>query len=232
MLVLLLGLVLFLGVHSTRVFAEGWRTRTVARMGEKPYKGVYTLVSLAGFVLIVWGYGLTRQNPVVLWSPPRGMNHLAALLMAVSFVLLAAAYVPRNAIKAKLHHPMVLGVKTWAVAHLLSNGTLADVLLFGSFLAWAVVDFSAARRRDRAQGTQYAKGTAGGSDRGGGRGAGGVRDLRDVGAPGVDRGESAGDVNRHSREQVGVPPRRRGRESRASAFADCNESSGSPPSRG
>lgn len=163
MLVLLLGLVLFLGVHSTRIFADGWRMRTVARMGEMPYKGIYTVVSLVGFVLIVWGYGLARQAPVVLWSPPRGMNHLAALLMAVSFVLLAAAYVPRNKIKAKLHHPMVLAVKIWAFAHLLSNGTLADVLLFGSFLAWAVVDFASSRRRDRAQGTQYAKGTAAGT---------------------------------------------------------------------
>jgi uncharacterized membrane protein len=163
MLVLLLGLVLFLGVHSTRVFAEGWRTRTVGRMGEMPYKGIYTVVSLVGFALIVWGYGLARQAPVVLWSSPRGMNHLAALLMAVSFVLLAAAYVPRNKIKAKVHHPLVAAVKIWALAHLLSNGTLADVLLFGSFLAWAVVDFASSRRRDRAQGTQYAKGTAAGT---------------------------------------------------------------------
>jgi len=163
MAVLVLGLVLFLGVHSTRVFAEGWRTRTIARVGEKPYKGVYTLVSLAGFALLVWGYGLARQQPVVLWTPPRGMNHLAALLMAISFVLLAAANVPRNAIKARLHHPMVLGVKAWAVAHLLANGTLADLLLFGSFLGWAVLSFRAARQRDRAGQVQYAPGTARGT---------------------------------------------------------------------
>lgn len=161
MVVLLLGLVLFLGVHSTRIAAEGWRARTIARVGELPYKGVYTLVSIAGFALIVWGYGLARQQPVVLWTPPRGMNHLAALLMAVSFVLLAAAYVPRNAIKARLHHPMVLGVKAWALAHLVANGTLADLLLFGSFLVWAVFSFRAARQRDRAGQAQYAAGTAG-----------------------------------------------------------------------
>ncbi len=163
MAVLLLGLVLFLGPHSTRVFADDWRTRTIARMGGKPWKGLYSLVSIAGFVLIVWGYGLARQQPVVLWTPPRGMNHLAALLLLLAFILLPAAYVPRNAIKARLHHPMVLAVKTWALAHLLANGTLADVVLFGSFLVWAVLDFRAARQRDRAGAVQYAPGTARGT---------------------------------------------------------------------
>ena len=163
MTVLVLGLVLFLGVHSVRIFADPWRTRTIAARGEKTYKGIYTLASLAGFALIVWGYGLARHNPVVLWSPPRGMNHLAALLMLASFVLPDAADVPRNAIKAKLHHPMVLGVKLWAVAHLLANGTLADVVLFGAFLVWAVFDFRAARQRDRAGNVQYAAGTAKGT---------------------------------------------------------------------
>ena len=160
MALLLLGLVLFLGVHSVRIFADGWRTRMIAARGEKTFKGVYALVSLVAFVLLVWGYGLARQSPVVLWTPPRGMNHLAALLMLVSFVLLVATYVPRNGIKAKLHHPMVLSVKVWAVAHLLANGTLADVLLFGAFLVWAVLSFSAARKRDRANNAVYAPGNA------------------------------------------------------------------------
>ena len=159
MAVLIIGLLLFLGAHSVRIFAEGWRARRIAAMGEKPWKGAYTVVSLVGFALIVWGYGMARQSPVALWSPPRGMNHLAALLMVFSFVLLPAAYVPRNAIKAKLHHPMVLSVKVWALAHLLANGNLADVLLFGAFLVWAVFDFRAARRRDRAGTVQYAPGT-------------------------------------------------------------------------
>jgi uncharacterized membrane protein len=163
MLILLLGLVLFLGVHSTRIVAEGWRAKTLSSRGEKAYKGLYSLVSIAGFALIVWGYGLARQDPVQLWTPPRGMNHLAALLMLVSFVLLVAAYVPRNAIKAKLHHPMVLGVKVWALAHLIANGTLADVVLFGAFLVWAVLDFRSARRRDRAGNVQYAAGTTRGT---------------------------------------------------------------------
>ena len=163
MAILVLGLVLFLGVHSLRIFANEWRTRTISARGEKFYKGLYTLVSLAGFALIVWGYGLARHNPVVLWNPPRGMNHLAALLMLFSFVLLVAAYVPRNAIKAKLHHPMILGVKVWALAHLLANGMLADAVLFGAFLVWAVFDFRAARRRDREGNVQYAAGTAKGT---------------------------------------------------------------------
>ncbi len=158
---LLLGLVLFLGAHSTRIVAEPWRARMVGRLGEKGWKAAYSLVSLAGFALLVWGFGLARQQPVVLWVPPRGMNHLAALLTAVAFVLLAAAYVPRNGLKARLHHPMVLAVKVWALAHLVSNGNLADVVLFGAFLVWAVLDFRVARQRDRAAGTVYAPGTAG-----------------------------------------------------------------------
>ena len=159
MIYLIAGLLLFLGVHSTRVFADGWRTRTRAGMGEKPFKAIYSLLSLAGFVLLVWGYGVARQQPVVLWNPPTGMRHLAALLTLIAFVLLAASQVPRNHIKAKLHHPMVLGTKVWAFAHLLSNGTLADVVLFGSFLVWSIVLFAASRRRDRREQTVYAAGT-------------------------------------------------------------------------
>lgn len=162
MWVLVLGLVLFLGVHSTRVFAEGWRTATIAKVGDKPWKGVYSLVSIVGFALLVWGYGLARHNPVLLWpAPPVAMRHVAALLTLVAFVLLAAAYVPGNQIKARLHHPMVLGVKAWALGHLLANNTLADLLLFGGFLAWAVFSFRAARQRDRAAGTVYPPGRAG-----------------------------------------------------------------------
>jgi len=127
--------VLFLGVHSVRIVADGWRTQTLARMGEMPWKGLYSLVSAVGLALIVWGYGLARQQPVVLWVPPIGMRHAAALLTLIAFVLLAATYVPRNAIKARLHHPMVLGVKVWALAHLLSNGNLADVLSVWQLLA-------------------------------------------------------------------------------------------------
>jgi uncharacterized membrane protein len=158
MTLLIVGLVLFLGAHSVRIFAEGYRTRMIARLGANGWKGAYSLVSIAGFVLLVWGYGAAREQPLVLWSPPLAMRHLASLLTLAAFVLLAAAYVPGNAIKARVHHPMVLGVKTWALAHLLANQTLADLLLFGAFLLWAVLDFRAARARDRAAGTSYAPG--------------------------------------------------------------------------
>ncbi|MFY9514520.1 MAG: NnrU family protein, partial [Rubrivivax sp.] len=161
MTALILGLVLFLGVHSVRIVADGWRSATIARVGDKAWKGLYTLASLAGFALIVWGYGQARLAPVALWVPMVWTRHLAALLMLLSFVLLAAAYVPRNGIKAAVHHPMVLGVKVWALAHLLANHTLADLLLFGAFLVWAVADFRSARQRDRAAGTTYASGTTG-----------------------------------------------------------------------
>jgi uncharacterized membrane protein len=157
---LILGLVIFLGVHSVRVVAEDWRTGVRQRMGEMPYKGIYSLLSLIGFGLIVWGFGVARDTPSMVWTPPTGMRHAASLLTLISFVFLAAAYVPRNSIKARFHHPMVLGVKTWALAHLLANGSVAHFVLFGSFLVWAVVLFISSRRRDRAQGVQYPAGTA------------------------------------------------------------------------
>jgi uncharacterized membrane protein len=152
MTLLILGLILFLGVHSARVFGEGPRTALQARLGELGYKGAYSVVALAGLVLVVVGYGAARETPQIVWIAPIWTRHLAALLTLVSFVLLAAAYVPGNAIKARLHHPMVLGVKVWALSHLLANGMLADILLFGGFLLWAVLSFRAARARDRAAG--------------------------------------------------------------------------------
>jgi len=158
MIYLIAGLIVFLGVHSVRIVAEDWRTRIIARIGANPWKGVYSLLSIAGFVLLVWGYGQARQQGVVLYEPPVFTRHIAGLLMLLSLVLLAAAYVPRNHIKAKLHHPMIIGVKVWAFAHLLANGRLPDVVLFGAFLAWAVADFIAARKRDRRLGTVYPPG--------------------------------------------------------------------------
>jgi uncharacterized membrane protein len=163
MTILILGLVVFLGVHSTRIVADDWRAAQLKRLGAGAWKGIYSLLSLAGFGLIIWGFGLARQEPVVLWMPPAAIRHVAGLLTLIAFVLLAAAYVPRNAIKSNVHHPMVLAVKVWAFAHLLANGKLADLVLFGAFLAWAVVCFIAARKRDRAAGTQYPAGTPGGT---------------------------------------------------------------------
>ena len=158
--VLILGLVLFLGVHSVRIFANDWRTQVLAQRGEGAWKGLYSVLSVVGLVLVVWGYGMARQQPVVLWVPPVATRHIAALLTLVAFILLTAPYVPRNGIKARLHHPMVLGVKVWAFAHLLANGNLADVVLFGSFLLWSALSFRAARARDRAARTVSAAGTA------------------------------------------------------------------------
>lgn len=149
MLILVIGLIVFLGAHSVRIVASDWRERQIARLGAARWKGLYSLVSIIGLALVVWGYGLARATPVDLWSPPSWTRHVASLLTLVSFVLLAAAYVPRTRIKAAIGHPMVAGVKLWAFAHLISNGGLADVVLFGAFLAWAVLDFRAARVRDR-----------------------------------------------------------------------------------
>lgn len=160
---LIAGLIIFLGVHSVRIVADSWRAQTLARVGEGTYKGIFTVLSLVGFGLIVYGFGVARETPVLLWTPPVGMRHAASLLTLVAFVLLAAAYVPRNGIKARVHHPMVLAVKSWALAHLLSTGSLSHMVLFGSFLVWAVLSFMAARRRDRVAGTQYAAGTLSGT---------------------------------------------------------------------
>ncbi|MBE0474724.1 NnrU family protein [Rhodoferax sp.] len=161
MLYLVLGLLLFLGTHSVRIVADDWRTRSRIRLGAWRWRGLYTLLSLLGFALIVWGFGLARQSPWLLWSPPSALRHLAMLLTLLSFVLLAAAYVPGNRIKARLHHPMMAAVKLWALAHLLTNGTLAHVLLFGTFLLWSVFAFLAARKRDARADTPYSQGSTG-----------------------------------------------------------------------
>ena len=147
MLTLLIGLLLFLGVHCLQTLAPEWRAQRRAKWGALPYKGLYSLVAGAGLVLIVIAYGQARLEPVAIWTPPRGLVHASFLLMWVSMVLLVAAYVPRNGIRARLGHPMTLGVKVWALAHLLANGTLADLMLFGTFLVWAVLVFRSARRR-------------------------------------------------------------------------------------
>jgi len=146
MSLLILGLALFLGIHSISIVAPGWRDAQAARLGENAWKGLYTLLSLTGFALIVFGYGQARLEPVVLYVPPTALRHVAALLMLPVFVLLVAAYVPGR-IKAAAKHPMLAATKLWATAHLLANGNLADVLLFGGFLAWAVADRISMKRR-------------------------------------------------------------------------------------
>jgi uncharacterized membrane protein len=143
---LILGLAIFLGVHSIRIFAPGLRDRLLARMGPTPWKVVYSVVSLLGFALIVGGYAQSRLEPVLLYNPPLWLRHVAGLIMLPVFPLLFAAYLPGR-IKAAVKHPMLAATKAWAVAHLLSNGMLADVLLFGGFLAWAVFDRVSAGKR-------------------------------------------------------------------------------------
>jgi uncharacterized membrane protein len=154
MTILVLGLIAFLGLHSIRVVAEPWRARQVAALGQMRWKALYSIASIAALVLIIWGFALARANTPVVWSPPKPLHYVTALLVLVSFVLLAAGYIPGTQIKSVTGHPMTLSVKTWAFAHLLSAGTLADILLFGSFLVWAVLVYSSARRRDRAGGIQ------------------------------------------------------------------------------
>ena len=165
MTVLILGLILFLGIHSIRLVADGWRAAQIARLGEKRWKGAYALLSALGLALIVWGYGLARAEGVALWQPAGWTRHLTALLTVPAFILLAATYVPGSRIKAALGHPMLLGVNLWALGHLLSNGRLGGVLLFGAFVVWATLGFGAARRRDRAAGTVYPAGSAAGDAR-------------------------------------------------------------------
>ena len=146
MIVFIAGLVLFLGIHSISIVAPGWRMAQVARRGEGAWKGLYSIVAAVGLVLLIVGYGMARREPVVLYAPPQALRHIALLVMLPVFPLLFAAYLPgrlRNAAR----HPMLLAVKFWATAHLLANGTLADVLLFGGFLVWAVLDRISVKRR-------------------------------------------------------------------------------------
>ena len=157
MAILILGLVIFIGAHSVRSLAENWRNWQVARLGENRWKLWFAVVSLVGFALMVWGYGLTRTGPDW-WPAPVWLRHVTALLTIPAFVLIVAAYVPRNHMKAAIGHPMLAGVKLWAFAHLIVNTRPGDLVLFGTFLAWAIVAFIASRRRDRRNHTHYPSG--------------------------------------------------------------------------
>jgi uncharacterized membrane protein len=148
---LILGLVLFLGPHSVRIFADDWRTRTIGKLGDKAYKGIYTVLTLIGFYALIVGYADARMQPIVIWQPPIATRHVSVLLMLFASILLVAAHLPGNHLKLRLGHPMVLSVKVWTLAHLLANGNLADLLLFGTFLLWSVLVYKSSRARDRAQ---------------------------------------------------------------------------------
>jgi len=143
---LLAGMALFFGVHSTAIVAPAWRDRMVARLGKPAWQALYGIVSIAGFLLLIKGYGLTRADPVPLYVPPTALRHIAAILMLPVFPLLLATYLP-GGIRRGVGHPMLTATKLWATAHLLANGNLGDVLLFGGFLAWAVADRISLKRR-------------------------------------------------------------------------------------
>ncbi len=146
MALLIAGIFLFFGTHSISIVNEPWRDRMAARIGEVPWQALYALLTLAGLLLMIWGYGEARQEPVILYIPPLWLRHVALLLLVFAFPLALAAYLPGR-IKAATKHPLLAATKVWAFAHLLANGTLADVLLFGAFLVWAVADRISMKRR-------------------------------------------------------------------------------------
>lgn len=138
MLYLVLGMVLFLGIHSIAIVAPAWRDRTAAGLGNA-WRGIYSLISIAGLILIVWGYGIARRAPAMLYAPPAWSHYVTAVLMLPVFTLFLAAYLPGR-IKSALKHPMLFSVMLWSAAHLVATGMLADVVLFGGFLGWAIAD--------------------------------------------------------------------------------------------
>lgn len=150
MAVLVVGIVLFLGLHLIRVIAPGFRQAMVDRMGPSAWRGVYSVLSILTLVLLIYGFGIARTQTTVLYTPPQGMAHLTLLLMLLALICLAASLLPAGYIATKTKHPMVLSVKIWALAHLLVNGDSASVLLFAAFLAWGVILRISLKRRQRA----------------------------------------------------------------------------------
>jgi uncharacterized membrane protein len=139
LIVLIVGLVILLGTHSLSIVAPGWADRTSEKIGQNAWRSIYSIASLTGLVLTIYGYGIARAELVIWYVPPLWLRYVAVVLMLFVFPLLLAAFFPGR-IKAAVKHPMLVGTKTWATAHLLANGARADVLLFGLFLAWAVAD--------------------------------------------------------------------------------------------
>ncbi len=146
MSILIAGLIIFFAVHMVSIVNEGWRDRTLARIGEGPWKGLYSMVATIGFILMIWGYGLARQEVAIIYLSPHWLRHLAMLLLLPVFPLLLATYLPGR-IQTLAKHPMLIAMILWSFAHLLVNGRLADVLLFGAFLLWAALDLFSMRRR-------------------------------------------------------------------------------------
>jgi uncharacterized membrane protein len=146
MTLFIIGLVLFLGIHSVSIVNASWREGMVARIGVGAWQGLYSIVAIAGFVLIVYGYAIARQQTVVLYEPAIWMHYLSLVLLVFIFPLLLATYLPGH-IQKTTKHPMLAATKIWAFAHLLTNGTVVDVILFAAFLTWAVADRISLKRR-------------------------------------------------------------------------------------
>ena len=155
MAILVLGLVIFLGLHSTRIVSESGRERAIARIGEGPWKGVYSLISAIGFVLIVWGFARARYDAPQLWTLPAGARHITMLLMLVALILFASFLFKRSHIAVLTHHPMLWSVLLWSAGHLFANGSAADLVLFGAFFVWSAADLVSAHARDRRNGVVY-----------------------------------------------------------------------------
>jgi uncharacterized membrane protein len=155
MTILVLGLVIFLGLHSTRIISESGRDRVIARIGEGPWKGVYSLISAIGFVLIVWGFERARHDTPQLWTPPGGARHITMLLMLVALILFASFLFKRSHIAVLTHHPMLWSVLLWSAGHLFANGSAADLVLFGAFFVWSAADLASSYARDRRNGVVY-----------------------------------------------------------------------------
>jgi uncharacterized membrane protein len=155
MAILVLGLVIFLGLHSTRIVSESGRERAIARIGEGPWKGIYSALSVIGFVLIVWGFARARYDAPELWAPPAGARHITMLLMLVALILLASFRFKRSHFTAWVHHPMLWAVLLWSAGHLIANGSAADLVMFGAFFVWSAADLVSSYARDRRNGVVY-----------------------------------------------------------------------------
>ncbi|WP_431320005.1 NnrU family protein [Rhizobium sp. YTU87027] len=150
MALLVVGIIIFLGLHLIRVIAPGFRQSMIDSLGENGWKGVYSVVSILSLILLIYGFGQARQVTGILYTPPVWMAHITLTLMLLALICLVASLLPMGHIAVKTKHPMVLSVKIWAFAHLLANGETSSVLLFGAFLAWGVILRIALKRRERA----------------------------------------------------------------------------------
>jgi uncharacterized membrane protein len=158
MTALVLGLVIFIGMHSVRIISDDFRTRQIEKVGLKTWRAMYAAVAIVGIVLIVAGYGAARGAPPVVWYLPSWLVYVATLLTIPAFILMAASFTPGSRIRNKIGHPFMLSITFWALAHLIANGMLADVLLFGVFLVWSFAAYVSARRRDRKAGAVHPTG--------------------------------------------------------------------------